>query len=221
MSFRDKHKRWKWPTKIAFWGFVATCLGVLITILFFGIQYIADKRLAEKLDKLATSGTLIPANEPDPPHNCDIPAMAIRVFFGSNVGWFDHYERQDIIAIKHEPLLSLTVKDGKGYIFAKIYSEDGRIIAEIRDNEFKINPNNIFKIERPDDHEIQVFDQYNRMNLKVRFINKKSFLVEGIFIYPGNVLIIVMRNKIIAKNRPTYIRLCMGNAGGAFFRYTR
>jgi hypothetical protein len=53
-------------------------------------------------------------------------------------------------------------------------------------NRFEINPNNYFRLERPDRHEIRIIDGKHRQVLRVRYINESTFWVEGIFFLPGN-----------------------------------
>jgi|GEM_PF-5370129 len=74
---------------------------------------------------------------------------------------------------------------------AKFFSRDGKIVAELKDNKFYINPNNYFRQERPSDHILKVFDQQAQEVLNVEFINPQVIKLLGIFYLPNRAPIII------------------------------
>ena len=51
------------------------------------------------------------------------------------------------------------------------------MIAEIVDNRFYINPNNFFRIEKPDSHSLLVYDLNNKKVIDIRYINSHTVRV--------------------------------------------
>jgi hypothetical protein len=69
---------------------------------------------------------------------------------------------------------------------ARVYSADGRIVAEIQGNEFTINPNNYFKKKRSDKSTLIVYNQTGEEAISVRFCNLAYMIVTGTFHKPGH-----------------------------------
>jgi len=135
-------------------------------------------------------GFLRPAAEPMPPNPCgEIPANALAILLGTSAA-YSSASPHAVIRIKGEPVLSFERAYGEIAINARVFSRDGRIVAEIRRNEFFINPNNYFRRERPDSHSLIVFDQENRRVLDVRFINPRALRFLGIFNHPTHEVVI-------------------------------
>ena len=76
-------------------------------------------------------------------------------------------------------------------IFAKLFSEDGRIVAEMKDNQFHVNPNNYFRIERPSSYCLIVYDQKGQQALNVEFLNPFTIKLLGKFYFPSRSPIII------------------------------
>ncbi len=55
---------------------------------------------------------------------------------------------------------------------------DGKIIVEIANNEFRINQNNFYRRERPNEHELALFDQYGAKVLDINYLNKRTLKVK-------------------------------------------
>ncbi len=80
-------------------------------------------------------------------------------------------------------------------ISAEIKSWDGKIISEIKDNEWVINPNNYFK-RNYDDTGLEIIDQYNCPVLQLEMVNQNTIRLTGVF-YTNNQLFIISRTKTI------------------------
>lgn len=76
--------------------------------------------------------------------------------------------------------LSLRRIDNELLISAKIHSLDGKIVAEIRDNEWILNPNNYFRINF-DKSALEVTDDYEIPILQVEYLDANNIKLGGIF----------------------------------------
>jgi hypothetical protein len=155
------------------------------------VYYRKEGNVATQVDLVeALKGLLVPEDEPDPPlpSSCSmvypVPPDALRVYLGGNAG-YTMADQVVVLTVKGTDLLDLRRTSNGLAINAKTFSEDGKIIAEIIDNRFYINPNNFFRIDRPDSHSIIVYDIRDRKVLDIRYINSHSVKVLGIFQVPG------------------------------------
>jgi hypothetical protein len=155
------------------------------------VYYRREGDVAEQVDLVeALKGLLVPGNEPDPPlpPSCDKPPSpnALRVYLGGSSVGYSTSDEITVLRVKGDELLGIR-RISKGLaISAKTFSEDGKIIADIVDNRFYINPNNSFRMDKPDSHSIRVYDLQDRKVLDVRYINPHSVKVLGIFKVPGS-----------------------------------
>jgi hypothetical protein len=124
-----------------------------------------------------------------------VPQDALRVYLGGNAG-ISHSDDVTVLTGNGINLLSLQ-RTSKGLaINAKTYSDDGKVITEIIDNRFYINPNTAFRIERPDIHSLVVYDLQDKKVIDVRYINSHSVRVLGIFRAPGAPTCIITENEL-------------------------
>jgi len=169
------------------------------------------------------SGILMPANESD--HTPDKPACvnprdnkrppedALKIYLGPNLYWTtDKNTTHNILRILDHDLLSIRLTSKGAFISGKIFSDDGREVVIITDNEFDIDPNSYFmRPLRPDPHEIRFIDKDNLVRFRIRYLNDVTFDVEGIFQVPDE------KSKIIIGND----KLSVDGAilsGGCFYR---
>lgn len=197
-------------TEVAVWMFFLA----FVSLAFAGALFVQERLLYEP----ETSGTLRPANDPDPPlpPGC-IKAQpeSIGIFYGGSVA-FTPYEQITIIEVAGERLLWLNRTDkGRLSISAKIFSEDSRIVAEIADNNFTINPNNFFRRERPDKSTLVVYDQKNNQVLHVRYLNPLAIKVTGIFRYRNHFPVIVSENNLRVGG-VTFTEVCTNGSGTVY-----
>ncbi|THJ24752.1 MAG: hypothetical protein CAF45_004230 [Nitrospira sp. CG24E] len=144
----------------------------------FTVALIHDRMYAET----ETSGLLRPASEPTPPHPVcgTVPEGAVALLYGDSVSYVTRFPHT-VLRVVGEDLLSVNLKDGGIAVSAKIYSGDRKLVAEIIDNEFHINPTNYFRRERPDLHTLTVYDQQGQRALYVRYLNSTAITVLGAF----------------------------------------
>jgi hypothetical protein len=186
------------------------------------VYYHKEGNVATKVDLAEElNGLLVPSDEPDPPlpSSCSrlrpVPLDALRVYLGGNAG-FTTSDEITVLNVKGIDLLYLR-KTSKGLaVRAKTFSEDGKVIAEIVDSRFYVNPNNSFRMEKPDNHSIVVYDLQDRKVMDIRYINSHSVRVLGIFQVPGAPALIVDENQL-SFGGAHFVGSCF--SGGTLFKY--
>jgi hypothetical protein len=193
---------------------VSCALGV--TFLVWTVAVVAIQQVSKgPVEETATHGLLIPANDPDPPNPCpQIPPNALKLFLGSSAAWTTS-GRMTVLQIAEEPIISIRQIGSELAVSAKVYSDDGRIVAELVDNEFHVNPNNYFRTERKDRHSLLVYDQRSQLVLNVRFLNPSTVRVTGIFNYPRREPLVVADEYVMLPGRNRFLRACFGGSGTA------
>jgi hypothetical protein len=161
--------------------------GVFTVLCLLGISivFIYAKRTEKELASL--SGYLVPADELTPDTSLACPSSqspdAVKVFFDgavSAVSKFPHV----IFSAEGEPRLVINRQpDGSIGLDAEVVSSDGRVIAEIRNNEFIVNPNNYLQKERNNRSTLTVRDQYGKTVLDVKYLNRSSIVILSFIVY--------------------------------------
>jgi hypothetical protein len=160
-----------------------------------------------------TGGLLTPARDPNPaaPSSCgDAPSGAIRLYFGSSGLAFTTGQSSTIVAFDGDPVLQIKRQAEGISVNAKIFSQDKRIVAEIKNNRFTLNPNNYFRRERPDKHTLVVIDQEDREVLRIRYVNRLSVKLTGVFFYPRKSPIRIQEGRTVVGNS-VLSDFCLGN----------
>lgn len=137
-----------------------------------------------------TSGLLMPGTKPFPEGPTQIPAGAIAIFLGNSLAYTTSFPHT-VIEVGGIPALVIDKSKAGIAIFAKLFSEDGRIVAEMKDNQFHVNPNNYFRIERPSSYCLIVYDQKGQQALNVEFLNPFTIKLLGKFYFPSRSPIII------------------------------
>ena len=128
------------------------------------------------------SGVLMPANEADPfISRTEIPKGALKIFLGPNVMWSRKVLPFTVLKIGAEDIIWVQWTNNGLFVSANVWREDGRAVAKLINNAFTINPNNYLHIERPDRHELRIFDKVGGLILKVRYVNEWAIAFQGTF----------------------------------------
>jgi hypothetical protein len=152
------------------------------------------------------SGLLLPANDPTPENACsDVPfpirSDAMLIILGNSAS-FNSASPHTVLKVRGEDMIILTKKDNAIAVNVKIFGRDRRIVAEIKDNEFSINPNNYFRKEQPDKSTLIVYDQYASKVLDVRFMNSSTIRFLGVLNYPdSNGPLVISQTEGVFANR--------------------
>ncbi len=177
------------------------------------VYYRREGSIAARIDLTeALQGLLRPAHEPDPPNPCGsfpIPREALKIYLGNSVAWTSASEHT-VLEMGGADILALRRAIKGLALSAKVYDKDGRVVAQIVDNHFYINPENFFRVETPDEHSLVVYDQHATKVLDVRYLNPSSVRVLGVFYYPRTLPVRIAENQtLIGTNR--FSEYCFGN----------
>jgi hypothetical protein len=179
-------------TRFALWLWIIPALIVVATV---GLcLYVRSDQTKKELTE--NNGSLIPASEPTPDnacsHNPTLKKDDYLVLLGKEAAFFRTFPHTVIAVHRTVPLLWFTLdKDGGIEVNADIHSPDMKLVAKLRQNHFDINPNEIFKKERPDFSTLSITDAYGNSVLNVRFINPHTLSVTGVLFYPGVAPIVI------------------------------
>jgi hypothetical protein len=164
------------------------------------VYYRKNSSEAVRVDLVeALKNLLLPGNEPDPPlpPSCpNIPPNALKAFLGDSLVYTTTAEA-GIVKIKGIDLLDLRRTSSGIAILAKVFSEDGKVVAQIVDNRLYVNPGNFLRIDNPDSHSFAVYDLHQREVLAVRYMNLQSVRVLGIFQLPESPPVVISQNEIL------------------------
>ena len=180
--------------KPIWWG----CIGTIIfaDMVIFALFAVA----AARQGTAAEPNLLVPADEPDPAvlaelvknipsersalrsQVMDRDSGLLKIFFGLNAA-FTSRDSQPILKIDGQELLSISRTAAGISVDAKIFDADGKIVAQIENSEFFINQNAAFRIKRPDSHSLIVYDNRAEKVLDIRYLNRSSVRVNGVFRY--------------------------------------
>lgn len=172
-------------------------------------------------DEQGWLGILTPGNDPTPVSSCpSISKSALKVFLGKFEGACDGglcsiLEDRSTTA-NSKNLLSVQSVGRSLIISGVVFSEDGKVVVVLDKNRPHINKNNAFSWSRPDSHTIDVIDQRNRKVLHVRFMNKKTVYVEGLFYTESGRRLEIDSDVIETMGRNRFIGGCASNSGSVF-----
>lgn len=143
------------------------------------------------------SGLLLPGKWPNPPIPSSLPdfmrddwvktlSRGFALYLGSNICHLTHAKEVVVLKVKGQELIRLNVTPEGAYVSATIIREDGRVVAQIRENKYAVNPNNYFESPiRVDKSTIRVRDRNGGEALYARFLNERAFQIMGVFNVPG------------------------------------
>lgn len=144
-------------------------------------------------------GLLVPANEQDPKTNCPrVPSNAVLILLGNMPVYATKFPHRVISVDKDEVLLSIDRKEKGIAVSARVFSEDGKIVAEIINNEFFLNTSNYFRRVRPDKHTLVVYNLAGEEVLSVRYLNKRTVRLLAHFRHPSGAEVNITENGVHA-----------------------
>ena len=165
MKLRERYRRLTLWNKLAACGAIASIVAIPLALLLFSLNTFNSSPEVPNVDSSGAQlhGLLMPANDPDPQYRCKgVPPGASKIFLGGNLSWSDPNKQVTALSIDGQDIIVLTEESGGFFLSANLYREDRRFVAKIVRNKFEINPNNYFKLDRPDRHELNIFDKDNR-----------------------------------------------------------
>jgi len=194
------------------------------------------QNIATRVDGLGFShGSLVPANLPDPPDTCaevaeklrirgfppgpPLPHDAMRVFFGNSEG-YSTQQRLIVWTIGRDEILVLQKNESGMFVSAKVRGPDGRLEAEVVDNEFFINPRNSFRIQGVGTSSLVVFNPEGQRILEIEFLNPRVVKILGTFFGPNGEEIRIGEDEQLFSSHGAKLSIshsCFGGASRGIF----
>jgi hypothetical protein len=168
-------------------GYAAAVLALLGGCLYLQKQH----REGNPDTPLELHGLLIPANDQMPEHGCgELPSNAVVVVMGKTGFMTESTSGVSTVNMYGADLMTFNKAEGGVNVSARVFSADNKVVAQITNNEFYVNPpERPFQLKRPDWHTLIVYDSEGRESLFVRYVNPRSVAVRGRFFVNGNVVV--------------------------------
>jgi hypothetical protein len=109
-----------------------------------------------------------------------IPDSALVIFLGNSISWTQSFPHT-VLRHGNDNIIAIGKEGENIWVTAQLFSEDGKVICQIVKNQFHLNRNNLFRIERPSPHRLVVINDKLQTALDVEYINKRSVRFLGDF----------------------------------------
>ncbi len=158
--------------------------------------------------QIAVTDLLLPGKEPapmlhiPPGRPVGVPEEAVTVTKGEMLLFVGDFAvstaEKSFVVLKlyGKDLLTITRVDNGISVSADIWDEDGKILATVENNKFRVNQNKTIPFIRPDPHTLIVEDERKVRVLSVRFLNPTTIKIGGIFRGGGKYPVTVGENEI-------------------------
>jgi hypothetical protein len=186
---------WRFPAKYK----VLTGIAAAIAFAFLssGLAYYETIRRYELTH-------IVPGDAPTPPMptaDCSPPESALLVFLGnSHLSSATKFPRT-IIAIgvdrdrQSYPMLQIDRQDnGLSIKLIRIFNDKGNVITTVHENEPFVNSN--FRVNKPNPHQLIVFDDHDEEVINLQFLNPHAIMVTGLFRRPNEPMVRILQNEI-------------------------
>jgi hypothetical protein len=187
------------------------CLFVTATFATIFIVWYGER---DKRELAKNEGILYPAELPRPKNPCSIPEGDFAIFAGGGA-MSSSGPPTSLLTIGGQEIISAE-QDENGRLILRtlrVFDEQGNIIARIDKNGFWLHP--LSRRLRPDWSTIVIYDGRDNEALNIRFINKNTILIKGIFKTLGRVPMIITENSIRVGGNTLY-GPCVSGAGRGF-----
>lgn len=144
-------------------------------------------------------GLLLPADERAPTNNCPyVPSNAVLLLLGNMPVYATVFPHRVIGVDQDEVLLSIDRNENGIAVSGRLFSEDGKLVAEIINNEFYLNPSNFFRRARADKHTLIVYNLGGEEVLNVRYMNKNTIRLFAHFRHPSGAEVRITKDGVDA-----------------------
>ncbi|NID09356.1 hypothetical protein [Fibrivirga algicola] len=161
--------------------------GVLTALLAIGNIYFGNLVTLQNDREKATNGQLTTGKKMSSEDWVTVVVGGVSMT-NSKKAFTDGVDVSTLISADGIEPVKLRVRDDKIYVSTTIIGLDKKIVAEIEDNEWSVNPNNYYK-RNYDDNSVEVIDQYGHVVLYVELVNPNLVKVNGVFITPSFIFI--------------------------------
>lgn len=125
-----------------------------------------------------------------------IPKVILGVRAGGNEFLCTHLPCNIVRTEEHE-LLAIDGKPGAITVEAKVLDNDGDIVVSIEKGRFYVNPNRTYRQPiRNDRSSLKVFDMKGNTALDIRYANRNTLIVQGVFHAKADQVLNIEQDKI-------------------------
>ena len=168
------------------------------------------------------SGYLIPAHDPDKTTCREDPELpswvseqigplpdgVVAVFLGKSRYYATNFPYHPL-QYEGKPVVTIDRDEaGKIGVTVDVRSKDGKIVTQIKNGRFIVNPNNMLTMKRKDESTLVVVDQYGNEVLNVRYQNNRVIHFQGTLYLEGRESPVIVRDDLIDLGRATMTGLC-------------
>lgn len=100
------------------------------------------------------------------------------------------------------------------FISARLFDEDGKLVAELSSNGFDVAfPPTTFRVRRPNRSTLIVRDSRGKEVLNLKYLNPSAFAMTGIFCLPDKQKLTITKDEIDAPNGSRLQNVKLGAVG--------
>ncbi|MDQ6868635.1 MAG: hypothetical protein M3178_09590 [Pseudomonadota bacterium] len=171
----------------------ALLCSLVLSLAVFLIFYIKDDN--ERKELARNEGILYPANLPRPNSQCPIASDDFALFVGSNVA-FGRGIPPTLLLLGGQEIISggKTPDGGLGLRILKLFDDRDNIINHIDEKGLWVDPS--ARKSRPDRSTLVVYDHNDAEVLNVKFLNKNTISIMGVFRVKGRPPVVVTNESI-------------------------
>jgi len=176
-----------------------TCVGCWLFCLFTAAIFVSSgNKFLERQRLSRLSDFLKPANDVTPNWaDKELPNDgSLKIFIGGCLLCAPSNSLTHIARSCGRNLLDISCTKNGVALSGEFFDKDGKIVAVLETNAFTINPNNYFKMERPDRSTLLVRDQSNSEVLNVRWLNQYAISFCGVIRSPDGSRLVVSKTSI-------------------------
>jgi len=188
-----------------------------IALLLFGGICLMFIPLAINLN--SKHGVLLPGNDPSPKNPCGtIPAGALALFYGSSASYSTSFP-YTVLEVKGKPKIHLTKNaDGGIAITMDVFDKEEDIIAEIKNNEFTVNPQKTFDIKSDTSHLAVTLVRRKQEVFSITYLNSNAIKIRVVLHYPGTENPVIITDDVVFLGKAQINENCIHNNGGVGIR---
>lgn len=109
-------------------------------------------------------------------------------------------------------------REGRLKVSAKLMAPDGRILAEIVDNEWEINPGQVFK-RNYNDSCLEIINVYGTPSLQITFADARTLIIRGMIPATGNYFWLIDERGMSPVDTSDYVRAARSFGLRPMFKY--